>query len=164
MEVILLQDIKKLGRNGSIIDVASGFVRNYLVPNKLALVANKKNKEIFQKQETLIKEITNTKRKTSLSVLKKITKSLIVIVSSASEDGRLYGSINKKEIAKSLEKFKVNIPINNIFVYNKIKYLGIYKILITFYDNLEITMHIAITRNKSESEKNFIYLSKQNLK
>jgi len=160
MEVILLQNIKKLGSTGDITKVAVGFARNYLLPNNLVLLATQKNKEIFEQKKKEIEKTNATKRKEASDTIKKIQNKSIIIVSSAAEDGRLYGAIKKKDIALALEPFSTGIAPNNIFIDDRIKQLGIYKILVNLYDDVETTIEVAIARSESEGKQAFIDAAK----
>jgi large subunit ribosomal protein L9 len=160
MEVILLQNIKKLGSTGDIVNVAVGFARNYLLPNNLVLLATQKNKEIFEQKKKEIETANATKRKEASDIIKKIQNKSIIIVSSAAEDGRLYGAIKKKDIALALEPFSTDIAPNNIFIDDRIKQLGIYNVVVNLYDDVETTIQVAIARSESEGKQAFIDAAK----
>lgn len=160
MEVILLQNIKKLGSTGDIAKVAVGFARNYLLPNNLVLLATQKNKEIFEQRKKEIESANATKRKEASDVIKKIQNRSIVIARPAAEDGKLYGSIKNRDIVLALKPFSTGIASNNIFIDDKIKRLGIYKILVNLYDDIETTIEVAVARSEVEGKQAFIAAAK----
>jgi len=153
MEVLLLQNIKKLGSTGDIAKVAVGFARNYLLPNKLVLLANQKNKEVFEKRKDEFEQANAKKKQEASERISKIHNRSIIVVSSAAEDGKLYGAVKKKDISFALEKFGADISPKNIFIDDRIKQLGVYKVLVNLFDDVETTIVVAVARSESEGNK-----------
>lgn len=153
MNVILLQNIKKLGSTGDIVKVAKGFARNYLLTNKLALTATRKNEDLFKEQRINIEEANSVKKKEAISELAKIINQSVVITRAAADDGRLYGAVRKKDIADSLLTFGAEISGHSISLEQKIKTLGIYKVLVHLADGVETTLNVVVARSKEEGKK-----------
>ena len=109
MEVILLETFDKLGQIGDIVKVKNGFARNYLIPNKKALRANKANKEVFQGiKEDLIEKNKQFIDK-SKSLLEKIENKEIVFIRNASDNGQLYGSVSPKDISNYFHEISASV-------------------------------------------------------
>jgi len=122
MEVILLENIKKLGKIGSKVKVANGFARNYLLRNNKALIASKENLEIFEKRKEELNKKNNELKNAASKIQKEIDKFELKITKNAMEGGALYGSLTIKEIIQNLEthNFK-NILPNMIELKEQIK-------------------------------------------
>ena len=131
MKVILLEDVKKLGKKDEIIEVSSGYARNFLIPNKKAIVADNVNLNKLEgkkSKESHLKEL-------SLEHVKKIKeiieKEVLVIYAKKGKDDRLFGTITSSEIAKELKKkYDVDIDRKKIIVENAIKIVGEYVVTV----------------------------------
>lgn len=128
MKIILLKKIQNLGNIGEIVDVKNGFAKNYLLPLNKALIVNKENILNFSIKE---KEI-NTRLKSKLEKENKKNNHLdelsIIIPVEADKNGKIYGSINKKNITKILNKMNYKINTNQIKNKLFIKKIGNYEI------------------------------------
>jgi large subunit ribosomal protein L9 len=127
MKIILLQDIKSLGKKGDVKDVAEGYARNFLFPKKMAEVATEdKIKNVMaQKEKEKIEEAKNADKMRQLAV---ILKEKEIVLKSKEKNGKLFGSISKKDIAENLEKEGFNIAEEKIILASPIKKTGEYKI------------------------------------
>ena len=103
MEVILLERIEKIGKLGDVVKVKDGFARNYLLPQKKALRANKENIAIYEKQKKIYEEKNAALLKEVQSIAKNMTNLSISIRKQASESGQLYGSVAAREIADTIK-------------------------------------------------------------
>ena len=139
MEVILLESFNKLGKIGDIVKVKDGFARNYLIPQKKALRANKENKVHFTK----IKQDLIEKNKKIIEEAKKSLKIIsgeeIIFIRNASDNGQLYGSVSPKDISNYFNQKKIDIKPSNINLHSAIKKVGIY--------NINIKLHAEVTCN-----------------
>ncbi|OQM34181.1 50S ribosomal protein L9 [bacterium endosymbiont of Pedicinus badii] len=151
MKVILLKKIANLGNSGEIVRVKSGFARNFLIPYKKALLANKKNLDFFsrKKEDLIIQEkklIQNSRKKINL-----ISKfSNIIIFSRIKKDNKIFGSIGKKEILQYLKNLYKSdfIEKKEIILNNPIKKLGIHKVKFQFYKNFQYDIIICVLPKK----------------
>lgn len=131
MKVILLEDVKKLGKKDEIIEVSSGYARNFLIPNKKAIVADNVNLNKLEgkkSKESRIKELSLEHAK---EIKKIIEKETLVIKAKKGKDDRLFGTITNSEISKELKKkYDIDIERKKIIVENPIKIVGEYIITI----------------------------------
>ena len=144
MEVILLENIKKLGSIGQKVKVKDGYGRNFLIKRNKALIANKKNMEIFKKQKDEINKKNEIEKSKSLEIAKKIKSLKLVIKKEAMENSQLYGSVSVKEIIALLDQSNVKISAEKIEIKNQIKSLGVHKIIINLHAEVQSSVDLEI--------------------
>jgi large subunit ribosomal protein L9 len=142
MEVILREDIEKLGGRGQIVKVADGYARNYLLPKKLAVAATAANKKIIE-QERQAHLRREAKEKASAEDLARMMTGLTVtFAQKAGEQEQLFGSVTAKDIAEGLERQGYHIDRRKIHLEEPIKQLGEYKVAIRLHR--EVTVGVAV--------------------
>jgi len=145
MQVILLENIKKLGTIGQKVKVNDGYARNYLIKNKKALLANKKNIEFFEKQKNEINKKNEIEKNKAKEILKTINNLDLEIYKEAMDNGQLYGSINIKEIISLLKSQKdIDISPEKIEIKGQIKNTGISKIYVNLHAEVQATINLNI--------------------
>jgi len=145
MQVILLENIKKLGNIGQKVNVKDGYARNYLLKNNKALLANKKNLEIFEKQKEEINKKNQIEKNKAEEVSKIIKNMEIVIKKEAMDNGQLYGSVTIKEIKNLIqEKKSLDIPADQIEIKGQIKKTGVSKIYINLHAEVQAVVNLNI--------------------
>ena len=150
MKVILLENIKKIGSIGEVIDVKRGFARNYLIANKKALYASKPNISEVEKIKTELSKKDNEKKQDAKSLFEKINKKQYTVKKLSTENNELYGSVKPTEISKMiLQNDKVDIKPSMIQPMNEIKSLGKFKVKI--YLHSEVDAEILINVESSET-------------
>ena len=127
MKVILLEDVKKLGKKDEIIEVSSGYARNFLIPNKKAIVADNVNLNKLEGKKSKESHIKELSLEHAKEIKKIIEKETLVIKAKKGKDDRLFGTITNSEISKELKKkYNVDIDRKKIIVENPIKIVGEY--------------------------------------
>jgi large subunit ribosomal protein L9 len=144
MEVILRQDVEKLGSRGQVVKVAPGYARNFLLPNKIAVPATDANRKIveMERQAHVRKE---AKQKGEAEDLAKLVNGVsVTIVQKAGENDQLFGSVTSKDIAEALAAQRFEIDRRKIQMEEPIKQLGDYKIPVRLHKDVtaEITVHV----------------------
>ncbi len=131
MKVILLEDVKKLGKKDEIIEVSSGYARNFLIPNKKAIVADNVNLNKLEGKKSKESHIKELSLEHAKEIKKIIEKETLVIKAKKGKDDRLFGTITNIEISKELKKkYDIDIERKKIIVENPIKIVGEYIITI----------------------------------
>ena len=145
MQVILLENIKKLGAIGEKVTVKDGYARNFLLKNKKALVANKKNTEYFEQQKSEINkknEIEKNKANETFQILNNVE---LEVFKEAMENGQLYGSINIKEIVTLIKEQKnLDISAEKIETKGQLKTTGISKVYINLHAEVIATINLNV--------------------
>ena len=149
MKVILLENLKKIGSIGEIIDVKRGFARNFLISKNKALYASKEN---ISKVEKIKSELSkdNDKKKEAKKILEKVDKKEYKIKKLSTENNELYGSVKPTEISKLIfEKDKLDIKPSMIQPIKEIKTIGKFNVKISLHS--EIDAEIIIDVQTSEN-------------
>jgi large subunit ribosomal protein L9 len=145
MKVILLADVKNLGKKGELVNVAEGYARNYLIPRKLAQAATEGNiKQLEQEREALErKKARELNQARELS--QKLSKTQVTLKVKAGEQGKLFGSITTKDIAEAIKsQLKVDVDKRKIELDEPIKSLGDYEVTIKLAPEVESKVYVKI--------------------
>lgn len=153
MKVILIEKVKALGTIGEIVNVSAGFARNYLYPNKLAILADEKNSNVIKdKQKALAKKI-GAEKDAALAQKKKIDGMTIELIKKVGANGRLFGAVTSQDIAKELEKQGVNVERRLISVEGTIKSLGTYDVKVKLFQDVTATLQLKVAIDAAMAEE-----------
>jgi large subunit ribosomal protein L9 len=148
MEVILREDIEKLGSRGEVVKVAPGYARNFLIPKRLAVAATESNKKIVE-QERQAHVRKEAKLQGEAADLAKLMNGLTVTIrSKAGENDQLFGSVGSKDVAEALAAKNFTIDRRKIQLDEPIKQLGEYKIPVRLHR--EVTAEVTVVVAKEE--------------
>lgn len=153
MEVILLENIRRLGKLGETVKIKDGFGRNFLLPRGKALRANEANKKVFEERRAVIEKENIERFKEAEKIAKKLEGSIVTIVRQASEDGRLFGSVSPVDIVKAVnEDKKVELHRNMVTLANPIKNIGIQPVEVVLHGDLVQQIHINVAQTEDEAK------------
>jgi large subunit ribosomal protein L9 len=145
MEIILREDIDKLGHRGQVVKVASGYARNFLLPQKKAVAATESNKKIVE-QERQAHVRRDAKVQGDAQELAKLVGSVeLTIAQKAGENNQLFGSVTTADLAAALEKQGYTIDRKKIVLEEPIKALGDYKVPVRLHRevSVDLTVHVV---------------------
>jgi len=145
MEVILREDIEKLGTRGQMVKVAAGYARNFLLPKRLAVAATESNKKIVE-QERQAHLRREAKLKSEAEDLSKLLEGVsVTIAQKAGENDQLFGSVTSKDIAEALAAKDFTIDRRKIQLGDPIKQLGEFKVPVRLHADVtvEVTVNVA---------------------
>ena len=146
MKVILLENLKKIGSIGEVIEVNRGFARNFLIANKKALYASKENIKQVEKLKSELSKKDNEKKQEAKKISEKINKKEYSVKKLSTENKELYGSVKPTEISKLIfEEGKIEIKPSMIQPIKEIKSLGKFKVKISLHSEVdaEIIINVA---------------------
>ena len=145
MKVILLENIKKIGSIGEIIDVKRGFARNFLIANKKALYASKENINQVEKIKNQLSKKDNEKKQEAKKIFEKINNKEFFIKKLSTENKELYGSVKPTEISKIVkENENIDIKPSMIQPIKEIKSLGKFKVKINLHSEIDAEIQILV--------------------
>lgn len=148
MEVILREDVDKLGHRGQVVKVAPGYARNFLLPKRLAVAATDANKKIVE-QERQAALRRDAKEAADASDLGKMLQTVsISIAQKAGENDQLFGSVTAKDIAEALEKQGYTIDRRKIHLSEPIKTLGEFKIPVRLHRDVTVEVALNVVREE----------------
>jgi large subunit ribosomal protein L9 len=142
MEVILREDIEKLGSRGQIVKVAAGYARNYLRPKKLAVAATAANKKIIEQERQAHLRREAKEKSSAEDLARMMTGVTVTIAQKAGELEQLFGSVTSKDIVEALERQNYHIDRRKIHLEEPIKQLGEFQVPIRLHR--EVTVEITV--------------------
>ena len=145
MKIILLENLRKIGSIGDIINVKRGFARNYLIAKKKALYASKENIKEVEKIKSDLGKKDLEKKKEAKQIFEKINGKMFSIKKLSTENNELYGSVKPTEISKLiLTTVKLDIKPSLIQLTNEIKALGVFKVKINLHSEIQAEISIKV--------------------
>lgn len=148
MEIILREDIDKLGQRGQVVKVSPGYARNYLLPKRLAVAATESNKKIVE-QERQAHLRRETKIQSDAQDLAKMMGSVeVTIAQKAGENDQLFGSVTTADLAAALEKQGYTIDRKKISLDEPIKTLGDFKVAVRLHKNVSFDLPVHVVREE----------------
>ncbi|MDX1777148.1 MAG: 50S ribosomal protein L9 [Desulfobulbales bacterium] len=145
MELILKQTVETLGEEGDIVTVKPGYARNYLIPKKIAVIANKANLAQLEQEKAAIEARKEKMRQESESLSKKIAGTTITIEHRVGEEERLFGSVTAADIAEKLAENDIHVKKKNIILTEPIKTLGevLVPVKVGYQTTTEVSVHVV---------------------
>jgi len=148
VQVLLREKIDNLGEPGDVVDVASGYARNYLLPCNMAVVVTEDNMRRIQKEQELRRQEME-KLQSSLAELKeKLEQISCTVIAQATEEGRLYGSVTPAMVSEALVKKGLEIPERAVVIEDAIKELGIYEIKVQLAPEIEAVTKLWVVEEE----------------
>ena len=145
MKVILLENLKRIGSIGQIIDVKRGFARNYLIANKKALYASKENISQVEKIKSDLSKKDNEKKQEAKHIAEQINKKEYSVKKLSTENNELYGSVKPTEIAKLIQtENKIDVKPSMIQPLKEIKSIGKFKVKVSLHSEVEAEITINV--------------------
>ncbi len=149
MKVILLQDVKALGKKGETVEINDGYARNYVIPKKLGLEANSKNLNDLKLQRANEEKVAQEILEEAQEFAKKIEQTSVVVKMKTGEKGKTFGTISSKEIAKAaLEQQNMEIDKKKIQVPEPIKNLGVYEVTVKLHPKVSAKLKVKVEEEK----------------
>ncbi len=146
MKVILLKDVKSLGKAGELVNSKPGYARNYLLPKGLAIEATPENVKKWKEEMSELKAKRQEEKEEALKLKEKIENITVELKGKGGEGGRLFGSITSKDISDALKsKHKIDIDRKKIELKDNIKTAGITNVDIRVYPEITANLKINVT-------------------
>jgi large subunit ribosomal protein L9 len=152
MQVILLERVESLGQMGEVVNVKSGYARNFLLPRQKALRATKDNVAFFDSQKKVLEADNAKKREEAEKLGKKMDGSKAVIVRQASEAGQLYGSVTARDIADAIVEKGFQVNREQVRMDRSYKMLGLFPVKLNLHPEVTVEVTINIARSVEEAK------------
>ncbi len=146
MEVVLLQNVEKLGKSGAIIKVSQGYARNFLIPRRLAAASTAKNLKMLERQKQLQEIHIQKEKKQAQELADKIKGLSCTVAVETNENDKLYGSVAQADIVKALEIEGHKIEEKNIILEKPIEELGIFDIEVKLHPEVTTKIKLWVTK------------------
>jgi large subunit ribosomal protein L9 len=153
MQVILLERVEKLGQMGDEVKVKDGFARNFLLPKKKALRANKTNRDYFLGQKAQLEARNLEQKKEAETVGKKLEGKSFTLIRQAGDRGQLYGSVSPRDIAMAISEGGVSVARTQVPLDTAIKTIGLFPVGVRLHPEVRVNVTINVARSEDEAER-----------
>jgi large subunit ribosomal protein L9 len=153
VELILLQRVEKLGQMGELVRVKPGYARNFLLPQKKAIRANKDNLARFETQRAQLEAQNIKRREEAERIAERVVGLSVVVIRQAGESGSLYGSVSSRDIADGCTAAGLSIARNQVVLEQPIKSLGLTPVRVVLHPEVSIPVTVNVARSLAEAEK-----------
>ncbi len=146
MKVILKEDVQNLGQQGDVVEVKPGYARNYLMPQKLAILFTKQQKKSIEEAQRVEERKLEREKDQLESVLKQVEGLSLSLKMQSEEDSKLFGSVTKLDIVKLLEENGITIDKKYVDLSSPIKTLGEHKVNIVFTKEMSASFTLTVEK------------------
>jgi large subunit ribosomal protein L9 len=148
-EAILLQDVEELGEKGSVIDVSKGYLRNYLLPRKLAQPATRGAVEAIRERHEAAERAARNAQEQAEENVRLLNRTVLTVPQQAGADGRLFGSVTAQDIASAIREARgLRIDRRNVHLPEPIKNVGTYMVVVEVVDGVTATVKTMVVAQK----------------
>lgn len=146
MEVILLQDVGKIGKAGDRVRVRDGFSRNYLFPKRLAVPVTESGLRFLEAKKKRAEEKRREEKEQVLRVAERLEKISCVIKAKVGEGGKLFGSVTRQDISAALLKEGLEIEKRQIDLFSPVHQVGTYQIRVSLHPEVEVILKVIVVQ------------------
>ena len=144
VELLLIQSVDHLGKQGEVVEVKTGYANNFLLPQGLATIASDHHKRMVDKHKVKLQEIEQGRLKDLKELAKVIGKQSITIEANANEEGHLYGSVTAAEIVDALKQNDITLTNDQIRLEGVLKELGLYTVKVHLHQEIEPELKVWV--------------------
>jgi len=152
IELLLIQSVDHLGKQGDVVEVRWGFANNYLLPQGLATIANDHHKRMVDKHRARLQEIQNTRLAGLRTLAEKLSQQSVTIEANANDEGHLYGSVGATEIAAALKRNDFSITFDQVRLKGPLKELGLYTVNIHLGHEIESELKVWVVPTVADDD------------
>ena len=152
VELLLIQSVDHVGKQGDVVEVKRGYAMNYLLPQGLATVATDHHKRMVEKHKAKLQEIHNARMASFRGLADEISKQSITIEANANDEGHLYGSVGATEIVAGLKRNEITVTADQVRLKGVLKELGLYTVNIHVAHEIEAELKVWVVPLVAEEE------------
>jgi len=146
MKVILRQDYEALGKVGEVVNVKDGYARNFLIPKRIAVMANSHNVKLLEQEQRMLERRKNKEHHKAEELAKELEKVSLTATVAVGEEDRVFGSVTAQTIADLLKEKGYEIDKRKVQLEEPIKALGIYSVSIKLYTDVEAKVRVWVVK------------------
>jgi large subunit ribosomal protein L9 len=154
IELLLIQPVEHLGKQGDVVEVKRGFAVNYLIPQGLATIANEHHKRMVEKHRAQLEAIEKARMAGLLSLAADLAKQSITIEANANDEGHLYGSVNAVDVSNAIKRAGFHIATDQVRLEGPLKELGLYTVKIHLGSTVDGEVKIWVVPSVVTDEEN----------
>ena len=144
VQLLLIQSVDHLGKQGDVVEVKAGYANNYLLPQGLATLASDHHKRMVEKHKAKLQEIERARLASLRSLAENIGKQSITIEANANDEGHLYGSVGAQDIVNSLKQAGFAITSDQVRLAGPLKELGLYTVKVHLHQEIESDLKVWV--------------------
>jgi large subunit ribosomal protein L9 len=144
IELLLIQSVDHLGKQGDVVSVKPGYARNFLLPQGLATIATDHHKRMVDKHKARLQEIQNARLAGLRTLGDQLAKQSITIEANANDEGHLYGSVGASEIVSALKRNEITITADQVRLKGPLKELGLYTVIVHLGHEVETELKVWV--------------------
>jgi large subunit ribosomal protein L9 len=144
IQLLLIQNVDHLGKQGEVVEVRAGYAKNFLIPQGLATLASDHHKRMVDKHKAKLQEIEKSRLSTLAELGEEIGKQSITIEANANDEGHLYGSVGPAEIIKALKQSNFTLTTDQIRLEGPLKELGLYTVKVHLHQEIQADLKVWV--------------------
>jgi large subunit ribosomal protein L9 len=152
VELLLVQSVEHLGRQGDVVEVKPGYAKNYLLPHGLATIATEHHRRMVEKHRAHLLELEKARFAKLQALAQEVAKQSITIEANANDEGHLYGSVGAPEIVNALKRQNITIHADQVRLKGPLKELGLYTVQIHLGQEIEADLKVWVVPTVSDDE------------
>lgn len=153
IQLLLIQSVDHLGKQGEVVEVKAGYANNYLLPQGLATLASDHHKRMVEKHKTKLMEIEKSRLADLRTLGDAITKQSITIEANANDEGHLYGSVGAPEIVAALKQADFTLTADQIRLEGPLKELGLYTVKVHLHQEIQAELKVWVVPAVTEDDE-----------
>ena len=153
IELLLIQSVDHVGKQGDVVEVKRGYAMNYLIPQGLATIATDHHKRMVEKHRARLADIQNARMAGLRTLADQLSKQSVTIEANANDEGHLYGSVGAAEIVSALKRNDVTVTFDQVRLKGPLKELGLYTVSIHLGQEIEADLKVWVVPSVTEEEK-----------
>lgn len=153
MKLILKEDVVQLGQMGDLVDVADGYARNYLLPQKKATFATTRNVKLFEHEKRVVADQVRKEKFAAEETAKKVEALSIRIPVKVGEEGKLFGSVNSKDIAEAVAAGGIEVDKRKVILDKPIKELGTFEVKIKIHNEITARVNVEVVATDEAADE-----------
>ncbi len=152
IQLLLVQSVDHLGKQGDVVEVKRGYAMNYLLPQGLATIATDHHKRMIEKHRARLQEIQNRRLAGLRTMAQELGRQSVTIEANANDEGHLYGSVGQVDIANALKKININVTADQVRLQGPLKELGLYTVKIHLGQEIEADLKVWVVPTVGEEQ------------